>query len=255
MVAAFHISSSALSFLFVIFHLLTLYPISGLSLVTIVTSNPNFDPQIAILGDAKFSDDGSRVQLTSPHASSSGLLFYKDPFKFLGSSPSKMSSFSTEFEFEFSGNNGDNISLIMGTYNFASKFLGQFPFEVSSEKGYPDIEFGASMDGNVGDSNTSDVFVSVKSRVKLKAWINYDASSKRLEVRLSKLRDKRPYSIDLSNMWEVSDVYAALGSRNGNNSLETYFVYSWRFRLRNFPTGCIPYQLILMFLWIIAMRL
>ncbi|KAF2296200.1 hypothetical protein GH714_036705 [Hevea brasiliensis] len=107
-----------------------------------------------------------------------------------------------------------NISLIMGTYNFASKFLGQFPFEVSSEKGYLDIEFGASMDGNVGDCNTSDVFVSVKSGVKLKAWINYDASSKRLEVRLSKLRDKRPYSIDLSNMWEVSDVYAALGSRN-----------------------------------------
>ncbi|KAF2319003.1 hypothetical protein P3X46_025665 [Hevea brasiliensis] len=248
--ATLHIFRSALWFQYLIFHLLTLYPISGYSFVTLITSNPKFDPQIVLLGDARISDDGSRVQLTNPRASSSGLLLCKDPFKFLGSSPSKMSSFSTEFEFTFTGN-GDNLSLVMGPYNFASKFLGQDPYEFSREKGFLGIEFGFSMDGNVGESNTTLVSVSVNNEMsmhlgtnsgeKLKSWIDYDPSSKRLEIRLSKFSDKRPYnpiiaySIDLSKTWEVNDVYVALGSRNGGNSSETYYVYSWRFRLRKFP--------------------
>ncbi|XP_021624721.1 lectin-like protein At1g53070 [Manihot esculenta] len=248
--ATLHVFRSAISFQFLIFHLLTLYSIFGYSFEVLITGNPKFDPQIALLGDARISDDGSRVQLTSPHASSSGLLLCKDRFKFFGSSRKKTSSFSTEFEFSFTGN-GDNLSLVMGPNNFASEFLGQGPFEVSSEKGYLGIEFGASMDGNVGDSNTTLVSVSVNNELfthsvtnsgeSLKSWIDYDPSSKRLEIRLSKSSGKRPYnpiiaySIDLSKMWEANEVHVALGSRNGGNLSDTFYVYSWRFRLRNFP--------------------
>ncbi|KAK1570973.1 hypothetical protein Q3G72_010024 [Acer saccharum] len=39
------------------------FPISSFAVQTL-TDNPNFDPEIAVLGDAKFVDDYSHVQLT-----------------------------------------------------------------------------------------------------------------------------------------------------------------------------------------------
>ncbi|KDP44843.1 hypothetical protein JCGZ_01343 [Jatropha curcas] len=248
--ATFLIFRSTLPFCFLIFYLLTLYPISSQSLVTLITGNPNFDPQIVLLGDATISDDGSRVQLTSPNASSSGLLLHKNPFKFLSSNAGKKTSFSTEFVFSFTGN-AVGLSLVMGLYNFESKFLGQGPLNVSEEKGYLCIKFGVSTDSNVGDSNTIIVSVTVdnepsthfttKSGEKLRSWIDYDASSRRLEVRLSKLSDKRPYnpimaySIDLYKMWEDNEVYVGLGSKHNGNLSDKSYVYSWRFRLRKIP--------------------
>lgn len=162
-----------------------------------------------------------------------------------------MVSFSTEFSFSLTGN-GNGLSLVMGPYNFASKFLGQGPFGVLSEKGCLGIEFDTSVDSNVDDFNASLVAVSLSSvsslhlvtnsGEKLKSWVDYDATSKRLEVRLSKLGDKRPYSpiiaysIDLSKLWGDNEVYVALGSFNGNAS-ETCNLYSWRFRLRKVPNS------------------
>ncbi|KZV18858.1 L-type lectin-domain containing receptor kinase S.4-like [Dorcoceras hygrometricum] len=53
---------------------------------------------------------------------------------------------------------------------------------------------------------------------KLQAWIDYEASFERFEVRLSNLAADRPvepllvYSMDLSKMWEGMDVSVGLSS-------------------------------------------
>ncbi|CAK7325788.1 unnamed protein product [Dovyalis caffra] len=248
--AKFPLSRSTLPFNLLILMLHLLSPISTLSVVTLTSKNPNFDPQITLLGDAKLSSDGSHVQLTSSFPSSSGFLVYKNPLKFLSSSPAKATSFSTEFSFSISGN-GNGLSLLMGSRNFALKNLGQGQFGVLSEKSYLGVEFGSLKDSNVGDLNASLVAASgsnvsssmhleTNSGVKLKSWVDYDVTSKRLEIRLSKLGDERPsnpaiaYSIDLSKMWGDNEVYVALQSFNGQSS-ETCSVYSWRFRLRKVP--------------------
>ena len=250
-----------------IFQLLTLIvtPISCQSQIQnqTLTNSPNFDPEIALLGDAKFVADHSHVQLLTPLPSSSGLLLYNNPFKFLHPTRSKTTSFSTDFSFSITaargGNgNGDGLAFVIFPYHSAFKFVGQGPFGVSSEKKYLGIEFDTKMDDNVGDVNANHVGVDVNSLVsvsvgnvsslnlvlnngeKLKAWIDYDLISKTIEVRLSKFRDSRPYSpvltyhIDLLKMWGNEDVYVGIFSSNGLSE-QTSSVFSWNFRLRSAP--------------------
>lgn len=116
------------------------------------------------------------------------------------------------------------------------------------------------MDENVGDLNANHVgidlgsFVSVSvsnvssmnlvlnSGEKLKSWVDYDASSKRLEVRLSRFEEPRPYIpivahlVDFSKMWKDEDDVLVGLSSNGN-SVQTSSIYSWRFRVRKVPNS------------------
>ncbi|KAK2637445.1 hypothetical protein Ddye_032237 [Dipteronia dyeriana] len=233
------------------------FPISSFAVQTL-TDNPNFDPETAVLGDAKFFDDYSHVQLTGQWSSSSGLLIHNKPFKLFDPSRSQPTSFSTDFTFSASPSEGDGLAFVVLPYNSAFKFVGQGSFGVLSEKKYLGIEYDTKMDDNVGDVNANHVGVDVNSLVsvsvcnvssiglvlnngvKLKSWIDYDSSSKRIEVRLSKFGDKRPYDpflayrINLLQMWGNQDVFVGIVSSNGNSE-QTSSVYSWNFRLRNLP--------------------
>ncbi|KAJ6311844.1 hypothetical protein OIU77_013571 [Salix suchowensis] len=248
--ATFPISRSTLPFNLLVLLLHLLGPISTFSLVTLTSKNPNFDPLITLLGDAKVSNDGSHVLLTSPLPSSSGLLVYEHPFKFPSFSPAKATSFSTEFTFSISGK-GNGLALLMGSRNFALRALDQGQSGVLSEKSYLGVEIGSLSGSNVGHFNaslaavgvsnaSSSVHLETNTGEKLKSWVDYKVSLKRLEVRLSKVGDERPqnpaisYSVDLSKMWGDNEVYVALQSFNGKSS-ETCTVYSWRFRLRKVP--------------------
>ncbi|KAJ8760212.1 hypothetical protein K2173_011082 [Erythroxylum novogranatense] len=237
--AAFILSISASRFRLVIIRLITLNFIFRLTNSTQTSNYPSFDPQVVALR----RDNAFRP---NPYAAIPSLLMYVNPFKFQDSSPSKATSFSTEFSFSFTGN-ANRLSLLMGPNNFAPQFLGQAPSEFYGEKGYLGIHFDAS---NVADFNAGHVSVSVMNEQsrhivtvggeKFKSWIDYDAKSKRVDVRISKFGDIRPrnpivsFSIDLSEMWGDSGVYVGLGSLNGNVS-ESCIVYSWRFWLRKVP--------------------
>lgn len=141
--------------------------------------------------------------------------------------------------------------------NFQSKF-STGSFGVSKESRYLAVEFDTSLDENVGDLNANHVgvdvgtLVSVKtsdissinlvlnSGVKLHSWIDYDSSSKRIEVRLSKFGSSRPYDpllvyqVDLGEMWRDEEVLVGLSSSSGK-SMQTTSVYSWKFRTRSIP--------------------
>ncbi|KAH7548174.1 hypothetical protein JRO89_XS14G0077900 [Xanthoceras sorbifolium] len=243
------------------FATLIAFPISCFAVQTL-TDNPNFDPEVAVLGDAKFVDDNSHVQLTGLWLSSSGLLIHNKPFKLFDPSRSKPKSFSTDFTFSMSPGEGDGLAFVVLPYNSAFRFVGRGSFGISSEKKYLGIEFDTKMDGNVGDVNANHVGVDVNSLVSvsvcnvssiglvlnngetLKSWIDYDSSSKRIEVRLSKFGDRRPYDpflayhIDLLQMWGNEDVFVGIVSSNGiSEQTSSSSVYSWNFRLRNVPYG------------------
>lgn len=216
--------------------------------------NPNFDPDIDLFVDAEAVDGGEHVKLTRALPSSSGLLLRREPIKF-----TKPTSFSTEISFSISPNDGDGLLLVLVPGNFSVRFPAKCSFGLSLENNYLGVEFDTSRDDNAGDLNANHVGLNVgslvsvavgnvsamnlvlNSGVMLKAWIDYDASSKRLEVRLSRLGEARPfnpiiaYEIDLFKMWEGHDVFVGITSSNHGNSVQIINVYSWSFSLRRVP--------------------
>ncbi|KAL6977431.1 hypothetical protein U1Q18_026230 [Sarracenia purpurea var. burkii] len=238
---------------------LTCKPIFTLSFPTF-HNNPRFDSEIALFGDAQIAAGGgsSSVQLNRPIASSSGLILHRKPFKFLESNPTGPISFSTDFLFSISPHSGDGLALVIVPTDFPHKFSEKTSFGLPGKTKFLGIEFDTSMDANVGDPNANHVGVDVCSLVsarvsnvsslklvlnsglKLRSWVDYDASSKRLEVRLSGEDKSRPYDpliafpIDLSEMWKGEEVFIGISSSSGN-SPQTSSVYSWRFRVRSVP--------------------
>lgn len=234
-------------------------PILSISSKTLI-GDLDFDPKVDLFGDAKVDYGNSRLVLTGPGASSFGLVALKKPFKFIEGKVTKGVSFSTEFSFSISIGNGDGLAFVVVPRDFPSRFAGRGSFGLSGEKRFLSIEFDTKFDGNVGDLNANHVGVNVgslesvifsnvssfnlvlNSGEKLNSWIDYDSSSKRLEVRLSRFGSKRPfkpvlaYHIDLLEMWGSQDVIVGLVSSN-DDSLQSASVYSWRFRLRKVSHG------------------
>ncbi|KAK4772392.1 hypothetical protein SAY86_014167 [Trapa natans] len=230
-------------------------PISSFALQALVNRS-DFDDGNELLGDASVSSDGSSVQITRHSVPSSGIVIRSAPLRF-----STPISFSTVFAFSISPGAGDGFALALFSKSSASS-LGSTSFGLSKEDNkFVGVEFDTSMDENVGDLNANHVgidlgsFVSVRvsnvssmnlvlnSGEKLKSWVDYDASSKRLEVRLSRFAEPRPYipiiahMIDLSKIWkDEDDVLVGLCSSNVNTA-QTSTIYSWRFRLRKVPTA------------------
>ncbi|KAF7131929.1 hypothetical protein RHSIM_Rhsim09G0171000 [Rhododendron simsii] len=198
---------------------------------------PNFDPDIALLGDAEIVDAGSSVHLTRPTPSSSGLLLNAKPFAFL-----QPTSFSTDFSFS-----SDGVALVLAP----ADLLQRFPAESNSPFGIPRgsklfaVEFDASTHDvvSVRVSNVSsplNLALTNGVKGKVQAWVDYVASAKRLEVRLTETGASRPYNplisfpIDLSKMWKGEEVLVGISSSSGN-SKQISSVYSWRFRVRSVP--------------------
>lgn len=118
------------------------------------------------------------------------------------------------------------------------------------------VEFDTSKDDNVNDPNANHVGIDIGSLVsvavanvssvnlvlnsgeKLNAWVDYEASSKTLEVRLCKEGESRPenpivsHNIDLFKIWGDQNVFLGISSSNDDNSKQVVSVYSWKLSLR-----------------------
>ncbi|KAL8050263.1 hypothetical protein ABFX02_06G071700 [Erythranthe guttata] len=224
-------------------------------------NKPYFGSNLVLIGDARFTNNSSCIQLTNPKISSpsSGFLTQGKPIKLFSSNskPRTPISFSTDFTFSISPHNGDGMAFLVVPRNFVSKFPSG-SFGVLKESRFFGVEFDTSADENVGDvngnhvgvdvgslvsvktSNVSSINLVLSSGVKLHSWIDYDSSSKKIEVRLSKFGGSRPYNpllvykIDLGDIWKNEEVLVGLSSSSGN-SMQTSNVYSWNFRTRNIP--------------------
>ncbi|KAK0583711.1 hypothetical protein LWI29_001861 [Acer saccharum] len=225
--------------------------------------DPSFESSIALYGDAKVVNGGSSVQLTNSAGSSAGRVMYKKPIKLVEGNPRNLASFSTNFSFSMSKKSGDGLAFVMVPSGFRFSEFGNSSFGLSmglnkSKVRAIVVEFDTSRDSEYGDVNGNHVGIDVGSLFsvkvrnisshsmlltsgkKLKSWIDYEASSKRLEVRLSHYGDIKPadpllsYPIDLSKIWNEEEVFVGLTSSNGNSTQRCY-VYSWSFKLRHVP--------------------
>ncbi|XP_027335225.1 L-type lectin-domain containing receptor kinase VIII.2-like [Abrus precatorius] len=231
----------------------SLFVFSSLILLVQTSSSSHiFDPDINLFGDAHaiVSDGTTRVALTRPSPSSSGLLLRRKSFPF-----SHHTSFSTHFSFSVSPAAGDGLILVLVPGDFSGAFRGNDSFGVSLDSKYVAVEFDTSKDDNVGDVNANHVGIDVGSLVsvavanvssvnlvlnsgeKLNAWVDYEGRSKVLEVRLSKWGEPRSslpivsHSIDLFEIWGRNTVFVGISSSNGANSVQVVSVYSWKFSL------------------------
>ncbi|KAJ8899956.1 hypothetical protein K2173_019661 [Erythroxylum novogranatense] len=258
--AKFPISTTFVSLTFLISHLSLIIADTNLSFsFQSFGKDQNFESNIALYGDAKVVDNGSSVQLTHSVNSSGGRVMYRRPIQLVEGNPGKMVSLSTYFSFFMSQGIGDGLAFIMVPSAFNANAFGNGAFGVSldTKKNYSKIvavEFRTLKDTIRGDLYENqvgihvDAFVSAKVRnvsstkatfdnwTRLHSWIDYEASAKRLEVRMSQSGDIKPidpllwYPVDLSRMWNEEEVIVGLSSSNAVCAL-----YSWNFKLRSVP--------------------
>ncbi|KAL8152745.1 hypothetical protein V2J09_010505 [Rumex salicifolius] len=223
----------------------------------------NFESQFALFGNAKVGHGGAFLQITNSSNFSYGSVIYRDPVKISAGKPKGKASFGTYFTFSISPEAGDGLAFLLMSNGFASKGFDGGNFGISSDlsvskNGVFAVEFDTKMDTQFGDLNDNHVgvdvssFVSVKvanashaklvlnSGKKLQCWIDYEASSKRIEIRLSKSGEMRPIEpllscpIDLSSIFKNEQVWFGLSSSSANSS-QVCKVYSWSFKLRAVP--------------------
>ncbi|KAJ7950216.1 L-type lectin-domain containing receptor kinase VIII.2 [Quillaja saponaria] len=192
----------ALTFFILFFKTLAADPVSSFSFSEF-QKDPKFKSNFSLYGDANVVNGGHAVQLSGSVSSAAGRVMYKKPIKLVeGLSTRKI--ISVKFSTLRDPKNGDFVK------NNVAINLGNLSAKVR---------------------NTSSVNMSQSSGGKSYAWIDYEAGSKRLEVRLSEYGDLRPsepvlwLEIDFSKMWEKEEMFVGLSPFKGNAS-QICYVYS-----------------------------
>ncbi|KAG8376980.1 hypothetical protein BUALT_Bualt09G0120700 [Buddleja alternifolia] len=225
------------------------------------SKDSNFESQLGLYGDAKVVvNDSVSVQIAGSYVYSAGRIICKKPINLVNGKSRNTVSFSSYFVFSMSGENGDGLAFVMLPFGFPLNVFDGGSMGMLGERKmkFLAIEFDTFRDGKYGDvndnhvgidiegpvsvkvSNVSSVNLVLNSGEKLQAWIDYEASSKRFEVRLTRFGENRPvdpllsYPIDLSKMWENENITVGLSSSSGNSTQKSN-VYSWSFRTRIMP--------------------
>ncbi|PON37102.1 Legume lectin domain containing protein [Parasponia andersonii] len=226
--------------------------------------DPKLESRIDLYGDAKVVIGDYAVQLAGPASSFAGRIVYKKPIKLVEGKPQKLVSFSTFFSFSLSSGSGNGLAFVMLPSSFSVKTFynssfglpvgfvekGKFKIVVVKFSSFKDdkndglvkihagIDVGSFVSAKVRNHSTIDLILDDGN--KSFAWIDYEAGSKRLEVRISRFGNVKPsdplfwYPIDLSRMWENEEALVGFSSDNGNSS-QTCYIYSWRFEQRHVP--------------------
>ncbi|XP_010558351.1 PREDICTED: L-type lectin-domain containing receptor kinase VIII.2-like [Tarenaya hassleriana] len=223
-----------------------------------------FVEDIALFGDSKVvNGGGSSIQLTDSVSGSEGRVIYRKPIQLFGGKERNSCSFSTYFSFSMSSKIGGVMAFVMfpggldlrlfGIKGNSSSGLGfllqveraeteavAVEFSTSKKGSRVGIVVGSPKSAKIGNLSSFHSFFPWNNGEKLSCWIDYGASSKRIEVRLSKLGATKPvdptisYSIDLVKLWKDGKFMVGLSSINGNSS-QPYFLHSWSFNLKNPP--------------------
>ncbi|XP_071688202.1 L-type lectin-domain containing receptor kinase VIII.2-like [Rutidosis leptorrhynchoides] len=223
----------------------------------------NFESVLALYGNANVVNDGLAIQLTAPIVSSAGRVIYKKPIKFYSGIPKKLVSFSTYFSFSMSpdSRNGDGLAFIVFSDGYPVDLFDNNTFGLPGGGNFKflSVEFDTLMDDKYGDNNDNRIGISLSNFVSLKVtnfssismglnsgnrlqvWIDYEAGSRRLEVRMNKIGENRPVDpllfrrIDLPKIWpENEEFFVGLSSSN-RNSTQLCNVYSWSLSTRRSP--------------------
>lgn len=243
-------------------------PINPLFSFADFEKDPKFKSSVALYGNAKVVNGESKIHFSG---SGTGRVIYKKPIKLFQGKPKQLASFSTYFAFSIPlENGGGGLAFVMipsgssqgGVFNQDSS-SGFNPFGLLNNRKIEAIgvELSASRDNRNGIFTSCNVAINVGNysvfaktfnmaltsgteNLKLHAWIDYEASSRRLEVRLSQHGNSRPsdplfwHSIDLSNVLKDREMFVGFFSpvkEKIASQKDSCFLYSWSFVLRHFP--------------------
>lgn len=250
---------AALSFFILFFESLATDPDSSFSF-TRFENDSKMESKMALYGDAKVVDGGYAVQLTGPANSSAGRIMYKNPIKLAESNSRNLVSFSTYFSFSMSAGN-DDLYFLMVPSGFDISKLGATSYRFSLGSGKIKIKVVAVKFNKLRDDinglvknhvgigvgsgvsailDNASAYNLARSSGKIHAWIDYEAGSKRIEVRLSEDGHSRPsspllaYRMDLSKVCKDEQVFVGFSSSSRNSS-STCFLHSWTFKRRHVP--------------------
>ncbi|VVB12896.1 unnamed protein product [Arabis nemorensis] len=232
--------------------------------MTTADGNPSFSfngfvksPNVALFRDSKLVNGGSSIQLTDSVSRSEGRVIYKKPIKlFQGKGRNFSGSFSTNFSFSMYKEIGSVLGFVMvpsglDLRSFSRKDNSSSGLGFLLQYKIVAVEFGISKRGNrvgilVGRPRDAKIRKlssfgeHFNGEKKLNCWIDYEASSKRIEVRLSVSTALKPvdpfvsYSVDLAKLWKDGEFMVGLTSSNGNSS-KSHYLHSWSFKLRHLP--------------------
>ncbi|KAF8031986.1 hypothetical protein BT93_D1026 [Corymbia citriodora subsp. variegata] len=167
-----------------------------------------FESNIAMYGDARVVAAAAGADRRG--GPSAGSVVYKRPIKIVQGNPENLNRTSN----------------------------GTVAVEFDSLKNSVAIDVGGR--GPVKVKNVSTLNLVLNSGGKFHSWIDYEAGSRRFEVRVSRSSESRPSDptltrfVDLWTMWEEADVFLGLNSSNGNSS-QACFIHSWSFKVRHVP--------------------
>ncbi|XP_051130331.1 L-type lectin-domain containing receptor kinase VIII.2-like [Andrographis paniculata] len=221
------------------------------------------EPHLALYGDAEVNNHSSSIQISGSTNFSAGRLIFRKPINLVGANPRTMVSFSTYFAFSISGENGDGLAFVVLPVEFPLNIFdgGSMGLLRDRKIKFLAVELDTYMDKTYNDVNNNHVGLDIETPVsvkvgnlssvnlvlnngeKLQCWIDYEASGKRIEVRVSKFGETKPvdpllfyYPLDLSQMWgdEKNGVFVGFVSSNGNSS-QKISIHSWSFKSRMPP--------------------
>ncbi|CAH9125202.1 unnamed protein product [Cuscuta epithymum] len=221
----------------------------------------NFHSQFALYGDAKVVNESLSIEMSnsSKMSSEDGIILSKKPFKLVDGKPplKKLVSFSTYFVFSLlSSESGYGPAFVL--------FPNGYPFNVSKKVERYNlfgVEFSTLKNGVNGNwagfdlmsscftsakvVNVSSVKLEVNRGHRLQSWIDYEASLKRVEVRVNNLGDKRPVDpmlyciVDLYHIWKNDEELfvglstSRLKKMNHSENSNVTNVHSWSFKARS----------------------
>ncbi|XP_004506648.1 lectin-like protein LEC [Cicer arietinum] len=223
-----------------------------------------FKSNVALFGDAKVVNGESKIQFYGS-STEIGRVIYKKPIQLFQGKPNQLVSFSTYFTFSIPFENGGGLDFVMIPKHRVESVKGDVFNQSSSgfslglkneDFDVINVEFDASRDSNKNEilisskvgssvfakrSSTYFTNLGLKSDEKLHAWIDYEASSRRLEVRLSKHGNSKPsdpllwHKIDITNVLKAKEMFIGFSPSNVKGK-SNVFLYSWSFVMRRFPT-------------------
>lgn len=205
-----------------------------------------FNSEIGVHLNAMLDVEGSFIKMTQPWNLSVGVVTYKQPIKLMEHNNfTRKGSFSTHFSFSMSpGKNDYGILFRLSLNGYLSKHLTRAFVAVQIDTNY-DPEFGdvnhvailVNRPAAVNRVANRYVKLELNTGKRLQCWMDYEASSKQVEVRIAKWGKKRPVDpmlccpIDLSEMFNTQNVYLSFMSSSGF-STQICNLYSWRFESR-----------------------
>ncbi|CAJ2670641.1 unnamed protein product [Trifolium pratense] len=248
---------TAFTFLILFLKIQSFDPVSSFNF-TDFGKDPNFKSIVGLYHNAKVASGGSEALLYGSEDSAKWIVRYKKPIRVVDvdGKPKMSVSFSTYFEFSLSLGDGNGLAFVMAPKDADEDddSSSRLPFDLKViETKDIAVEFIASNKSSASFSinikvgttpvkkiNVSSFNMVIRNGGKLYAWIDYQASSRHLEVRLSRYGHSKPVDpllseyVDLSNNWKTGEMFVGFDSMKGRPS-QPCFLYSWSFNLRHYP--------------------